>query len=199
MSNVLRHIKKIFTGGSGSGSSSSSIYDISSAKFSGEYYDAFPATGVSTGSTGYWNGVISAIPFVVGETHTITDIRVEVIGTSAGNNHKMGIYTATAIGYPDALIEESGSIDCTASGLKTYTFASPITLTSTNRLYYVVICTQVAAISLRESTAIALLPSSGANRGSNWRSGAVGYGALPATFPAATINTAVPVIKFRKQ
>jgi len=177
-----------------------SIFDISSARFSGQWYDAFMNYGVITGSVNYWNAAMSAMPFIVGEDHTVTAIRFEVTTGIASNNARIGIYTSTAAGYPGTLIEESGNIDCSTTGLKTYNLASALPLLSANRMYFIVFAAQINTLVFREQSTICLLPSSGANRGANYRLGAFSFGALTTPFPAgASINTGGLLVNLLKQ
>lgn len=199
MSGHFKRKDRLFTS-TQSGSSGNTYYGFASNKFSGQFYDVFLATGVATGSAGYWNGVLSAIPFVVGDDHTVTDIQFEVTTAAVASTARIAIYTSTSAGYPDALIEESGDISTATTGLKTYTFATPINLDASNRLYFIVFQCSSASLIFREPTGmIYLLPSSGANKGANYRY-TFGYAAMPATFPGgASINTGGFMVKLKKQ
>jgi hypothetical protein len=170
-------------------------YDISSAIFSSKKY-GFPTTGVMAASTG-WNAAYVLIPFTIGTPHSISAITFRVTTASAATNARVGIYTANAAGYPDALVEDSGNISCATTGDKSYSLLSNLALSG--RIFYGAIQTSSAAIGLSfYANPVNLLERQGATIGAVY-SVTAAYGALPANFPAAQLPTYVggsPVLEF---
>ena len=105
--------------------------------------------GLGGNSTGN-QGNVWYIPYIVGSTHTVTDVGIEVTTAVAASNISLALYSDNA-GVPGTLIEESGSISATTTGLKSYTFVSPRTLNASSKVVWMALQTSVFNIGLRVS------------------------------------------------
>lgn len=174
------------------------IYDISSIRFSGRYYTV-PYVG-SFGSGGGYNGWYTwACP--VGDPHSIDALRFRVTSGLAASTVRIALYDSNSVGYPGALLLDSGDLPTDTSGDKTYSFPSPLALTG--RVFFISLnCTS-------NSVTFTVIPPAGMMAlnqrvsGStlspqNYYTGTSGAPADP--FPAAQplYESGVPLVEFRK-
>jgi hypothetical protein len=86
-----------------------------------------PSVGLQNYGTNFNNQIYFA-PYFVEKGHTVTGIRCFIGTGKAATTAKLALYSSD--GYePLTLIEESGDLDTSTSGIKTYMFSSPISLT----------------------------------------------------------------------
>jgi hypothetical protein len=145
---------------------------------------------------------LNAVPFIVPHTIKITKIQLEISTLGSGANCRMGIYTDNGTAYPQHLVSGSdvGQVAGSSTGVKTNTFASPITLQE--GLYWLSEDCSATAPSLRAVPTSSIASTLGEISTMGTAVGGTGYqvsftfGALPTTFPAsATITvTAQPEI-----
>jgi hypothetical protein len=58
---------------------------------------------------------------------TLDRVAVEVTTLQAGANARLGIYSATSTGAPDALVVDLGEVDCSSTGVKELTVSQAVT------------------------------------------------------------------------
>jgi hypothetical protein len=143
-------------------------------------------------TTDTFNGLIVAVPFIASEAKTWNRIGINCVDGSAGIGVRIGIYSSAANGLPDALLVDSGELDFSSSGNKEATISQAL---SANTLYWLALVAESSAVAtfLNFSTGAdeALLfygASDGSGASASEVRGTQAYGALPATFPAATIT-----------
>lgn len=108
---------------------------------------SFLFSGAATSLTG-WNGLVIYVPYVINENHSVTDIGVFIATGVAASNIRLALYSDSN-GAPNTLIEESGAIASTSSGVfLSYTFATPKSLTTSNKIAWMAIQTSASAIAL---------------------------------------------------
>ena len=89
---------------------------------SGRYYST-PVEAFTTASVSA--NLLTAIPIFVPVTATMDRIAIEVTATGAGNA-RLGIYQDSG-GLPGALVDDSGTVDVSSTGLKTITISEVLT------------------------------------------------------------------------
>lgn len=153
----------------------------------------------STGS-GTYNGAIFYIPYLIGRTHNVTDIGQEVVTPQAGANIRLALYSDLN-GAPNTLIEDSGNIPATTSGLKSYTFSNVITLNEANQIAWLGIQVSSATVSIRNainSISSIYINGSGARASTPFQ--LQSFGAFPATAtPTFPTSNNVPLICLKVQ
>lgn len=142
-----------------------------------------------------------AVPFVApGRGATLDRIAFNVTTLLAGNA-RCGIYDATSLTnlYPNALIEDGGSISTGTTGVKSTTISRALT---PGKLYWAVFVADVA-VTVRTHQAgtvsnILGFDSTLPNGGNRGLSVAFTFAALPSTFPASatliTTGTNIPAV-----
>lgn len=154
--------------------------------YSGGWHIA-PTCAPKTTSTAF-NGVVWWFPYPVTTSRTVTDIGIEVTTGVAASNIRLALYGDDGTGRPGNLIEESGAISTAASGLKTYTFASPKNLSASNKFYWLAFQASSGSIAFRVATMIGIVPrSTGAFMGVC--TFAQAFGAFPASSAGYSENT----------
>lgn len=156
-----------------------------------------PYVGIPTTATGN-QGTIFYIPYIVSSTHTVTDIGIEVTTAAVFSTVSLALYSDNN-GAPGTLIEQSGNLLSNTTGLKTYTFASPIVLSASNQVYWMAVQASASGIGLRvTSTAVCNFYVSGTGGTGSLYTQTQAFGTFPAT-ATPTIFTAsssyVPVLK----
>lgn len=127
---------------------SSSAYPIIPI-FSGKRrYTSF----VSMSTTAGYQGNVIYIPYVTEKPHTVVSIGVNVVTAIAASNCKFALYADDGVGNPTGSpLDFSGDISTATTGIKSYTFTTPISLTS--QLYWMSI--QVSAgITIEYATTV---------------------------------------------
>lgn len=94
--------------------------DLIIPKYSGKWF-TFPCS--TTQNVGGFAGQLVALAIPIGASVIVDAIRVRCTTAVAGGNVRVAIYEDNE-GYPGALIEESGNIDCSTTGEKIYTLSS---------------------------------------------------------------------------
>ena len=90
------------------------------------------------------------MPYEIHTTHTVTEIGVECVAFSSGTFFRLAIYNDNGFSpIGGSLIEESGNITLTSTGLKSYTFTSPITLNASSKIVWLSIQSSNSANSFR--------------------------------------------------
>lgn len=180
------------------GGGGTSIYDISSIRFSGKYYTV-PYVGSFGSGGGYTGWYTWACP--VGEAHSIDALRFRVTSGVAATTVRIALYASDSVGYPGALLLDTGDLPTDTSGDKTYSFPSALALTG--RVFFISLnCTSIAV------TFTLILPSgmmslnqrvSGSTlTPQNYYTGTSGAPADP--FPASQplYESGVPLVEFKK-
>jgi hypothetical protein len=141
------------------------------------------------------------MPFIPQQSLTIDQLQLEVTTAgAAATTARLGIYSSTTAGAPDAVIVQGGSsIDTATTGLKTVSFSS--TTLNAGTVYWIAVHSSGAPTyrGLTAASVLALACDATASNIYTLRRAAPTYGAtLPATAPATT-NTAsvVPNVRLR--
>lgn len=184
------HIRGSAVGGSGGLPLQLPIQD-------GRYYFGLGGTGVMGGTftTDMMADTLVASPFVSATAKTWNRIGFYGAVNDPGIMARLGIYEAGADGLPDALLLDAGEIEIPTDVFQEITISQAL---DANTIYWLAICA--------ESSAVAEIGRSEHDRGDMGRLygyGALGlgeeayrvhgshvYGALPASFGAATIAVA---------
>lgn len=95
----------------------------------GRYYGTPIGSGASATTGAVTADILYAIPFIVPDTHTYDRIAVECTTQDAvePNDARLGIYTDSGAGAPDALVLDAGEIDLTGTGAKEITISQQLT------------------------------------------------------------------------
>lgn len=156
------------------------------------YYLAGGQTALSLTNNTITKDILRAFPLVCPEwgSATITELVMRAFGAGSGNG-RLGLYRNAGEGnlYPGTLVEQSGDIDLTASGVKTFTLGTPATLSpgelvwivethSANRDVYTMPTTTTGRFCLGYEDISTLAPTLG-------HQVAQVYGTLPDPFPTA--------------
>jgi len=139
-----------------------------------------------TTSSGF-GGLIYFTPYFVGNKHTVTKIGINVTVASAATNLKFALYAfgGGTTGPTGAPLDFSGDISTATTGLKEYTFSSPLVLTGN---VYVMAIQCSSAITIEYITASPMwLP---VNSQQGWQF-TQAYGSFP-TSPAVAPSTTPP-------
>ena len=159
--------------------------------FSGKYRTQPYVGGV--GASGGFNGLIYFMPYFTGKPHTILSISMNCTSSVAGTSIRLAIYNQTN-GVPTTLIEESGTINCSTSGMKIFTFSSPIALT--DEVYFFAIqssaSTVVLSYLLTANTSLILMRPNATELNSYSKTQA--YGAFPNPVVTPGSSTTQPII-----
>ena len=162
-----------------------------------EAWHTSPKTGTALAGSALVAGRLYAMPFPVPRGITLDRIGVYVSTLSTGLA-RLGIYAdagGASLCHPGSLVLDAGTIDVTATGVKSITISQAL---SQNSLYWLVILCQAtpAIYCIPVAAVIAVLGHSNA-LGTAQNAGlyaAQTYGALPATFPTTpTLITAAPI------
>jgi hypothetical protein len=152
-------------------------------RFSGKQY-TFPHSSIAA-TTG-WNGVVICAPYYIGYDHTITDIGVEVTTGAAASNLRFALFTAVG-GYPSALIVESGNIDSSTTGRKS--FATTQNLLASSKIVFMAIQVSSSSVGLRYAPSVNAgigLLATVATLSTNIYTMSQAFGAFPSTFTSTT-------------
>lgn len=169
----------------------------------GRFY-SYARTGLfTTGST--LTGKINYMPWVIDQQVAFKNLRVEVTTLLAGGQIRCGLYADDGTGLPGTLVagSDNGVMTSDTVGVKTITFASPITIQP--GLYWVAF-TNSAAIALRAFSASTLSSdvlgyssTVGSGAGKTMRQSNFTFGAMPSTAPdVSSVETGAntPIVIF---
>lgn len=147
--------------------------------FSGQWkINGFYGTRTQSGA---WNGSIYYMPYFITKDHVITDIGGEVSIGAAGNI-RLAIYEDTGSGAPGALIYDSGNIDASVGGFKSYTLPAPVSLLASDKLVWIGYQSSSTSIALRYTAAVFnFIGQNTTGTGSDTRTQVRAFGAFPAT------------------
>lgn len=106
-----------------------------------------PFAGTSSAING-WNGAIIYIPIPITSSVAFTDISQEVTALTVGSNIRLALYTSVN-GLPSALLEDSGNISTSTTGIKNYVLSAPHSFTAVDKQVFVAIQASSAAVGLR--------------------------------------------------
>lgn len=81
------------------------------------------------------NGRTFWIPFYVNENITVSTLNIKVSTAQVGGSAKVGIYSINTSSLPDSLLAVSTALDCSTTGIKTYTLGSTILLQAKIRYF----------------------------------------------------------------
>lgn len=148
--------------------------------------------------TGY-NAKIFAVALPITKTHTVTDIGIEVTTGVALSTIRLALYT-DSVGIPGHLIEQSGDISSATTGLKSYTFSTPWTLTAANQQYWICLQSTSSLLTFTQ-TANTLSGTFLTGTGTHTTNGSAvfTYGAYPSHFTLDTWNGINPLISLKVQ
>lgn len=140
------------------------------------------------------------MPFIPARDIVLDELAIEVTTLIAGSQARVGIYSSTAAGLPDALLTGQGTLlDCASTGPKPSAIA-PITL-SAGVVYWLAVHTS-STQTLRSLAAGALLSLGNAATGTAIytlrRATSTFANGLPAVAPATTLTSAAaPWLRLR--
>lgn len=106
-----------------------------------------PFAGTSSAING-WNGAIIYIPIPITSSVAFTDISQEVTALTVGSNIRLALYTSVN-GLPSALLEDSGNISTSTTGIKNYVLSAPHSFTAVDKQVFVAIQSSNSAVGLR--------------------------------------------------
>lgn len=106
-----------------------------------------PFAGTSSAING-WNGAIIYIPIPITSSVAFTDISQEVTALTVGSNIRLALYTSVN-GLPASLLEDSGNISTSTTGIKNYVLSAPHSFTAVDKQVFVAIQSSSAAVGLR--------------------------------------------------
>lgn len=153
----------------------------------------FIASGLTTYVTsGGYNGLLIAVPYVIGKTHYVTGIEFEVVTAVALGKARLNLYADNGSGEPGTLIEYAGEVDCSTTGLKTVNFSVNRLLLASDQIVWMAIEVNSATIQLRYvNNPINVLPwnSAATTTTSNIYTVSQSYGSSPSPFTAGSFKT----------
>lgn len=164
----------------------------------------FPIFSGLFGTTGNMLGSVYYVPYEIHTTHTVTEIEVECVAFSSGTFFRLAIYNDNNFSpIGGSLIEESGNITLTSTGLKSYTFTSPITLNASSKIVWLAIQSSSSANSFRSIAYIKMhnVPS-GIATGLNSipvKFLTQAFGSMPLVGAVTNISGANPAIMLKSQ
>lgn len=175
------------------GSSSIGYQPIYSGK-----WRSFLFSGSATSLTS-WNNLVIYVPYAINENHSVTDMGVYVATGSAGSNIRLAIYSDSN-GAPLTMLEESGDIPSTSIGFKSFTFATPKSLTTTNKLVWMAIQVSAAPVALSYTTNL-ISPYLDFSTGqiSSRATQSQAYGSFPATATPSFGSPNAPILCLKAQ
>ena len=106
-----------------------------------------PFAGTSSAITG-WNGAVIYIPIPITSSVAFTDISQEVTALAVGANIRLALYTSVN-GLPASLLEDSGNISTSTTGIKNYVLSATRSFTAVDKQVFVAIQSSNAAVGLR--------------------------------------------------
>lgn len=157
--------------------------------WSGQWRNGFLGSMFNTGVG--WIGFVYTCPYLVGGSHTVTQIRWPVTTGIAASTIRLALYDDLD-GYPNNLIEESGALSSASSGEIAYTFSSPRLLAG--KLYHLALQVSSNSVAGRYWTGgISVLPRPALGTPFFSYSLSMAYGAFPATFTAGATKANIGV------
>lgn len=194
---IAADIKALIAGGGGGGIAGPHALEPGAA--TGGYVSAaLNATALSTIAAAA--NRIDFYPYRPSRDIAIDELALEVTTLVAASQARVGIYSSTVAGLPDALLTGQGSLlDCASTGAKA-SAVGPITLTA-GTLYYIAVHSS-AAQTYRGLAVAALLPLGHTATGTavyTLRRGTAWFATgLPAVAPATTLTSAIaPWVRMR--
>lgn len=151
-------------------------------------------------SSSSYLGAVYWIPYLIGRTHTVTDIGLDIVVAQASSNIRLAIYSDLN-GAPNTLIEESGNLPSTTTGLKSYTFISPITLNQSSQVVWLGFQVSSSTVQIRTAaTSINSIYRNGLGQVCATPYQTQSFGAFPTTAtPTFPASNNVPLICLKAQ
>jgi hypothetical protein len=168
------------------------------------YFKLGPVTSIPTSTTenipsAGGSGFIQYVPFYLAAAATVKRIGVRCYTTAVGGKARAGIYDSDANGWPNALLLDSGDLDCSASGIREN---AAVTLAlSAGVRYWAAVTINNAVIGLAGAISDQLRPlgyDSSITTNISSVSQALAFGALPGTAGATSgTNQSIQVVHVR--
>jgi hypothetical protein len=142
------------------------------------------------------SGILYLMPFVLGTSATATGLRVESVTSFSGRTARLCIYSnASGQDYPGALLLDAGTVDLSASGVKTKVISQSLTAGT----YWLGIVTN-GNVSFRGASAFqggfnTKIPSQPFGIASNLAFGRTGTTTLPSTFTHDQLLDDTPIVQ----
>ena len=158
-----------------------------------------PFAGTSSAING-WNGAIIYIPIPITSSVAFTDISQEVTALAVGSNIRLALYTSVN-GLPSALLEDSGNISTSTTGIKNYVLSAPHSFTAVDKQVFVAIQSSSAAVGLRYAlNAVCFNYFNGSGQSGTLFYQVQVFGAFPATAtPSVYANANSPLVSLLVQ
>lgn len=158
-----------------------------------------PFAGTSSAING-WNGAIIYIPIPITSSVAFTDISQEVTALAVGSNIRLALYTSVN-GLPSALLEDSGNISTSTTGIKNYVLSAPHSFTAVDKQVFVAIQSSSAAVGLRYAlNTVCFNYFNGSGQSGGLFNQAQAFGAFPATAtPSVYPNANSPLVSLLVQ
>ena len=158
-----------------------------------------PFAGTSSAING-WNGAIIYIPIPITSSVAFTDISQEVTALTVGSNIRLALYTSVN-GLPSALLEDSGNISTSTTGIKNYVLSAPHSFTAVDKQVFVAIQSSSAAVGLRYAlNTVCFNYFNGSGQSGGLFNQAQAFGAFPATAtPSVYPNANSPLVSLLVQ
>lgn len=171
--------------------------EISSYRHTGRLYSSFLLAQPYTTATTTLD-TLYAFPILIPEKRTAISLNIDIVVESLGASARLGIYgnSSTSNVKPSSLILDAGVVSIGSTGIKSIVISQQLS----GGLYWLSFLPQatvtVLAAYAYETYAILGVDSTFTYGGTGW-SAALAYGALPVSFPGASIifsGGAVPLI-----
>lgn len=158
-----------------------------------------PFAGTSSAING-WNGAIIYIPIPITSSVAFTDISQEVTALTVGSNIRLALYTSVN-GLPSALLEDSGNISTSTTGIKNYVLSAPHSFTAVDKQVFVAIQSSSAAVGLRYAlNTVCFNYFNGSGQSGGLFNQVQVFGAFPATAtPSVYANANSPLVSLLVQ
>lgn len=155
--------------------------------------------GTSSAITG-WNGAIIYIPIPITSSVAFTDISQEVTAVFAGASIRLALYTSVN-GLPSALLEDSGNISASTTGIKNYVLSAPHSFTAVDKQVFVATQSSNSAVGLRYAlNTVCFNYFNGSGVSGTLFNQAQAFGAFPATAtPSVYPNANSPLVSLLVQ
>lgn len=155
------------------------------AMVSGRYYGYRSFYGGTATTNAISANVHSANPFIVPKSGTFDRIAVNVTATGTATLMRLGVYSATAAGIPDALLLDSGALDPSGTGIKEATIS--LALVAGNLYYFTLVANGSLTVTAITTNAAAFGNADASDTaGRSHLTSTHAYAALPATYGAIT-------------
>ena len=195
-----RQVTIAATGGGGGGSPAFYHFVLPWAATGDYVFQSLVAANLPTvaGATGR----IEWTPFIPSRSITVDELVIEVTTLAASSQARLGIYSSTSSGLPDALLSGSGTLlDCSTIGTKQSAVSPPVLMAAGTTYWLAVHYSAgqtVRALNPTTTMPLAIAATSGSTPENARRAVVTFASGLPATAPTTTlVNSSIARIGMR--